>query len=388
MLKNKELIYLDHQATTPVAPCVLEGMMPYLTSKFGNPHSSSHTVGWTANAAVESAAGLIAEVFGADSDEVIFTSGATEANNIALQGIAKSALGQSRNRILVASTEHKSVLSQRHYLQEKLGFEVISVPVNAEGYLESVQLDTLLDETVLCLSISSANSEIGTLTDVNALAKRLDNIGAILHCDASQSLMSGQPAPKLNDNMLLSLSAHKIYGPKGVGALLVPGILKESLDPITFGGGQQGGLRPGTIAPFLTVGLAEATKFVTSELASEAIRKMKVLRDQLVIGLLELNHAFSLNGPPLDERHAGNANICFYGHNADDLLLKLSEAIAASTGSACASGLEQTSHVLRAIGLSNEAAAASIRFSLGLETQTEQINRTIELFSDLTAEPE
>lgn len=384
MFKNMNLAYFDHQATTPVAPTVIEAMMPYLADEFGNPHSSGHSFGWAANAAVESAASVIAEVFSADSCDVVFTSGATEANNIAIQGLARGARGSSRNRILFGATEHKSVLSQRSYLEDELGFEVVNVPVDEDGQIDEGELSLLVDERVLCLSISSANSEIGTLADVNALSKRMDEVGAFLHCDAAQLLMSGQEPPTCSDNMLISVSGHKIYGPKGSGALIIPALVKPLIEPITYGGGQQSGFRPGTLAPFLIVGLAEATRIMMKPETRKALLRVRELRDRLVSRLLGLNEAFSLNGPPLNQRHVANANVCFRGYNADDLLLRTSASIAASTGSACTSGVAQTSHVLRAIGLNAQDAAASIRLSLGLGTTEEQIDRAVEALASVT----
>ena len=381
MFENNGLIYFDHQATTPVAPNVIEAMRPYLGENFGNPHSSQHALGWAANNAVERAANSIAEAFGADGNEVIFTSGATEANNLAIQGIAKGSKGSARNRILLGCAEHKSVLAQRPFLEEALGFEVIAIPVDNFGHLDLSELTPLLDERVLCLSVSFANSEIGTLTDPHPLASALDDIGAILHVDASQALMSGQPTPSIRDNMLISISGHKIYGPKGVGALIVPASLRRQLEPIVFGGGQQEGLRSGTLAPFLAVGFAEAVRCITSQESQKKLQEVRLLRDQLVHRLLELDESFKLNGPPLTNRHVANANICFTNRNADDILLRVHKNIAASTGSACAAGVEQISHVLNAIGLSKKDASASIRFSLGLGNTRDQIEACIPILT-------
>lgn len=381
MFKNNDLIYLDHQATTPVAPSVMEAMRPYLADHFGNPHSSGHALGWTANKAVENAAQEIASTFGADGSEVVFTSGATEANNLAIQGLAGGSKGTSRNRILFGSTEHKSVLAQRPFLENALGFEVIEIPVDAWGHLDQGKLGPLLDERVLCLSVSSANSEIGTLVDPAPLARELDEIGAVLHLDASQALMSGQSRSNISENMLISLSGHKIYGPKGVGALIVPANLRPNLQPLIFGGGQQEGLRSGTLAPFLIVGFAEAVKYTTSAGSETKLNEVRGLRDRLVHRILELDDSFTLNGPPLENRHFANANICFTNRNADDILLRVHKNIAASTGSACASGIEQTSHVLNAIGLSKEDASASIRFSLGLDSTRDHIESCIPILA-------
>lgn len=383
-MKIEKTIYLDHQATTPLDSQVFEAMQPYLAEQFGNPHATDHAIGWHARQAVESAAASVGAMIGADSDEVIFTSGATEANNLALLGLARRAAGERRKRILVGATEHKSVLSIARVLAKELGYVVSYLPVDPEGRVDLEALKGELDEDVLAVSVMAVNNEIGTVQDIPAVSRLARQAGTILHCDAAQAPCAIDLSDYAQFVDMISLSGHKMYGPMGVGALYIRRELQNAIEPLIYGGGQQNGLRSGTLPTPLCVGLGEAAELATGEKAKLARAEMRALRDNFVARLLALPHGIALNGPQdLADRHPGNANMRFAGVDAGDFLSRLQPMIAASTGSACTSGIPEPSHVLGAIGLSGEEASASVRFSLGKETALSDIEAATEVIASV-----
>ena len=378
-MKINDTIYLDHQASTPTDPRVFEAMKPYFLTKFGNPHSSDHIYGWQSAKAVDDAAAKVAYMLGGDADEVIFTSGATESNNLALLGLAHGNADTKRNRVLVSAIEHKSVLASVKALQDQLGFKIETLPVDSDGIIILPALEEALDARVLLVSTILVNHEIGSIQPLNGISKLCAAHGTLLHCDATQSpiAMDMQQASEQAD--LISLSAHKIYGPKGLGALFVRRDIQNKLAPTIHGGGQQNHLRSGTMPTPLCVGMGIAAELLTGKTAQDERETLRKIRDRLIAGLENLEYPIHLNGPPLVNRHPGNANVRFEGFAAQDILGALQPSIAASTGSACTTGMPETSYILTAIGLTIAEAESSIRFSPGRYTTEEDIDEAVTL---------
>jgi cysteine desulfurase len=368
-----EAVYLDYQATTPADPRVVEAMQPYWTGVCGNPHSADHAFGWQADAAVEAARAEIASLIGADPDEIIFTSGATEANNLAILGIARAA-PPSRRRIVVSAIEHKCVLAAARAAADE-GFEVTTVPVGPDGIVDIEALTATLDDRVALVSVMTVNNEIGTIQPVDEIGALCQSLSVTFHTDAAQALSFLEiNVGRLNVD-LMSLSAHKIYGPKGIGALYVRRDSRIKPKPIIHGGGQELGLRSGTVPTPLCVGFGEACRIIRMEKGSMNA-PLSDMRDNFLRSLLETIPDTKVNGT-MAARHPGNLNVQFPGLEAERILNGLQPHVAASTGSACTSGQPEPSHVLRAIGLSNNEAESSIRFSLGRFTTISEMDFTI-----------
>lgn len=383
-MKIGTTIYFDHQATTPLDSRVLAEMSPYFGDSFGNPHSADHALGWQAAQAVELAALRVARLIGADPDEITFTSGATESNNLALLGLGRRASQGPRRRILLGAVEHKCVLEVGRILEERLGFRVDYLPVDGNGRVNLQYLRDIIDDDVLVISVMAVNNEIGTIEDIEAIGSISKHAGAIFHCDAAQAPC----ALKLNTVSkhvdLLSLSAHKIYGPKGVGAFFAKRELHNQIEPLIYGGGQQRGLRSGTVPTSLCVGMGAAAELLEAEQATVERETVAHLRDYFLEGLMGLPWPVRLNGPePGPQRHPGNANIQFVGFSAFDILGSLQPRLAASTGSACSTGIPEPSHVLRAIGLSEQDAESSIRFSLGRQTTEADVMEAVTMIGEV-----
>ena len=378
-MRTGKTIYLDHQATTPTHPDVLAAMRPWLTEAFGNPHSSDHVLGWKSSQAVDKAAEQVARLIGADADDITFTSGATESNNMALLGLARRAVGGKRRRVLVSAIEHKSVLAVGRVLEEQQGFAVEHIPVDREGFVDMKALLDVLDEEVLAVSIMAVNNEIGTVQDIERIAEMVKAYGAVFHCDAAQASLAMPMSAFAGLADMVSLSAHKMYGPKGIGALYLSRAVQPRIEPLIYGGGQQHGLRSGTTPVPLCVGMAAAAEMLGTGEIAEKRSELALRRDAFVEKLRRLPWSTALNGPSGPARHPGNANICFSGFSAHDILGALQPHLAASTGSACTSGTPEPSHVLKAIGLSGDEAESSVRFSLGFDTSDEDVEAAVEL---------
>lgn len=370
-MNQRNTIYADYQATTPLDPQVLERMLPFWKESFGNPHSSNHIIGWNAAEAVRRSQTSVASLIGADYDEIIFTSGATEANNLALLGIARNA-PPNRRRILVSAIEHKCVLASARAMQDREGFTVELIPVNDCGFVNMDALKEMLDESVLLASVMAVNNEIGTIQDVPTIAGALAEWGILFHCDAAQAPCAMDLTQIAEYADLLSLSAHKFYGPQGVGSLFVRRYLQSDMEPVIYGGGQQYGLRSGTMPVALCVGMAAAAEQVLEGGTNERPR-VGTLRDQFVSHLQEAGAKIRINGPVGCWRHPGNANLRFDRYSAHDILGAVQPELAASTGAACTSGMPEPSHVLRAIGLTAKEAESSVRFGFGRFTSEEDI---------------
>ncbi|OUR79621.1 cysteine sulfinate desulfinase [Alphaproteobacteria bacterium 46_93_T64] len=376
-MRISETIYLDHQASTPVDSRVLSAMLPSYRESFANPHSSDHAFGWKSAAAIDEAGANVAAMIGSDIDEIIFTSGATEANNLALLGLARHKLNGKRNRIIVCSIEHKCVLEAARYLKDNLNYCIELAPVDNRGIVDLDYLRETISDDVLLLSIGVVNCEIGSIQPIEEISKITQEYGTILHCDAAQAPIALSLSDYANFVDMLSLSAHKFYGPKGIGALYIRRDLKNQIEPLIFGGGQQDGLRSGTLPTPLIIGMGAAAKILSLPEEVDRRNALKECRDKFVIRLKDKLNFISVNGPSTELRHPGNANICFKGLDARQLLAMMQPVLAASMGSACSSGVIEPSYVLRSTGLTYDEANASIRFSLGHDTTKEDITDAV-----------
>jgi cysteine desulfurase len=370
----KTPIYLDNHATTPVDPRVLAAMLPYFTEQFGNASSKNHPFGWEAEAAVDSAREQVAKLIGATSPrEIVFTSGATESDNLAIKGVAQ-AYRERGNHIVTCATEHKAVLDSCKAL-EKQGFKVTYLRVQTNGLLDLQRLEESLTDKTILVSIMAANNEIGTIQPVEEIGRLTRKKGILFHTDATQAVGK---IPINVDKMaidLLSLTAHKIYGPKGVGALYVRGAKpRVKVVPMLDGGGHERGMRSGTLNVPGIVGLGIACGLGQKEMGGEAERLMG-LRERLRTGLVQQLEDVYINGDPV-RRLPGNLNMSFAYIDGESLMMGLKE-IAVSTGSACTSASLEPSHVLKALGLDDSLAHASIRFGVGRFNTAEEIEYTI-----------
>ncbi|MVF23127.1 cysteine desulfurase [Methylocaldum sp. BRCS4] len=378
-MRISRTLYFDHQATTPVDERVLQKMIPFFREKFGNPHASDHRVGWETSRAVAEAAHSIANLIGADADEIVFTSGATEANNLALLGLGRHETAGARRKILVSAVEHKSVLEVARILEQKLGYTVEHLPVDKDGRVSVSDLEDALDDDVLAVSIMAVNNEIGTIQDINGLAEAARKAGALFHCDAAQAPVAMNLESLARDVDFLSLSAHKMYGPAGIGILYIRRDLQDRIEPLIYGGGQQNGLRSGTLPAALCIGMGAAAEILVAQANEKERSILRKRRDTFLEKLLGLPWPVRLNGPRGENRHPGNVNVVFPGLSAHDILNALQPGLAASTGSACTSGIPEPSHVLKAIGLTGDEAEASIRFSLGFGTTDSDVEDAVGL---------
>jgi cysteine desulfurase len=363
---NTSPVYLDNQSSTRVDPRVLEAMLPYFSEHFGNPHSTSHAYGQVAAAAIERARGKVAALIHADPREIVFTSGATEANNLAIKGAAyfvrtHSQSAQPRDHIVTLATEHKCVLESCARL-EREGFAVTYLPVEPDGLLALDKLAAALTERTLLVSVMAAHNEIGVLQPLAEIGALCHSKGVLFHSDAAQAVGKIRLDVEAMHIDLMSISGHKMYAPKGVGALYVRRRPRVRLLPLIDGGGQERGLRSGTLPTPLCVGLGRAAAIAGAEMAEEAAR-LRGLRDRLYQGLARSVPGLGLNGNP-ESRLAGNLNLTFPGIEALTLI-EACPTIAISTGSACTSATIEPSYVLRALGLPDTLAGTAIRIGLG-----------------------
>ena len=362
-------IYLDNQATTPLDPKVFSAMEPWFTEKFGNASSRNHTYGWEAEEAVEIARESVAATIGALPKEIIFTSGATEANNIALQGAAKSYQDQGRH-IITVKTEHKAVMDVCQHLS-KDGFDITYLPVDKDGILDLNKFEDAIRDDTIFASVMHVNNEIGVIQPIKELGAICKNKGIIFHVDAAQSM--GKLVINVDDMGidLLSISAHKLYGPKGVGALYVrrknP---RVQLQPIMFGGGHERGIRSGTLPVPNIVGLGKACDIAADVMIEQNLR-ISQLRDSLLRGIRAENPNASINGS-MEHRVAGNLNMSFPGANNEAIIAAVPD-IAISSGSACTTSTMEPSHVLLALGMSKNEVYSSLRFGIGRFNTEEEI---------------
>ena len=371
------MIYLDNQATTPCDPRVVAAMLPFFTERFGNAHSAEHAMGQDAEHAVETARAQIATLIGAEPREIVLTSGATESNNIAIKGAARYAAtqGSERRRVVTVATEHKCVLESAADLRAE-GFDPVFLPVDADGLVDPAALQAALAEPTVLVSVMAANNETGVLQDLARLAAITHAAGAMFHTDAAQAL--GKVPFDVAGIDLASFSAHKVYGPKGVGALYVRRRPRARLQPLFSGGGQERGLRSGTLPTPLVVGFGEACRLAGLEMDTEADR-IGGLRDRLLAGLRHRLPGLRVNGS-MTRRLPGNLNVTL-PHTDALTAMRAAPDLCVSTGSACSSAEVAPSYVLAAMGLSAAAAARSLRVGLGRFTSADDVDVAIQVLS-------
>jgi cysteine desulfurase len=368
-------IYLDNHATTPVDPRVLDTMLPYFSKSFGNAASKSHAFGWEAEAAIDQAREQVANLIGAASArEIIFTSGATESDNLAIKGVAQ-AYRHKGDHLVTSATEHKAVLDSCKVLEQQ-GFHVTYLPVTAGGFVEMSRLQGALTDKTILISIMAANNEIGTIQPVMEIGRIAKEKGILFHCDATQAVGKIPLDVEKMGIDLLSLTAHKMYGPKGVGALYVRSSKpRVKITPLMDGGGHERGMRSGTLNVPGIVGLGRACEVSKAEMGAEGER-LTALRERLKRALLDRLDDVCINGDPV-KRLPGNLNMSFAYIEGESLMMGLKE-IAVSTGSACTSASLEPSYVLKAIGLEDSLAHASIRFGIGRFNTGDEIDYTVE----------
>jgi len=375
-MKNDTLnlpIYMDYSATTPIDPRVVDKMLPYLREQFGNPASRSHSFGWAAEQAVEEAREEVAKLVNADPREIVWTSGATESNNLAIKGAAHFYQGKGKHLITV-KTEHKAVLDTMREL-EREGFEVTYLDVKDDGLLDLDVFKAALRADTILVSVMAVNNEIGVIQDIATLGEICREKGIIFHVDAAQATgkMPIDLATLKVD--LMSFSAHKTYGPKGIGALYVRRKPRVRIEAQIHGGGHERGMRSGTLATHQIVGMGEAFRLAREEMAAENER-VRMLRDRLLRGLTEMEEVY-VNGD-MEKRVPHNLNISFNFVEGESLIMAIKD-VAVSSGSACTSASLEPSYVLRALGRNDELAHSSIRFTVGRFTTEQEVDYVVEL---------
>jgi cysteine desulfurase len=373
------MIYLDHHATTPVDRRVLEAMLPYFTERFGNASSRQHRFGWEANDGVERARKQVAALIGASTKEIVFTSGATEANNLAIKGAAE-ANRANRDHIVTVATEHKAVLDPCKRLEQR-GWRVSVLPVGSNGLVDLRVVDEAVTDRTALVSVMAAHNEIGVLQPIREIAAIAHAKGALVHTDAVQAAGKVPIDVETLDVDLLSMTAHKMYGPKGVGALFVRRRLPVNLTPQIDGGGQERGVRAGTLNVPGIVGFGAAADIARAEMPVES-KRLAALRDRLLDRLRRVVEGITVNGS-LDARLPGNLNVSFARVDGEALLVSL-DGVAVSSGAACTAA--EPSHVLLALGLPKDRALASLRFGLGRWNTEEEIDEAAGLVAAAVAQ--
>lgn len=369
----KKMIYMDYQATTPTDPRVVEKMLPYFNQSFGNPHSRTHEFGWHAEEAVEDARSKIADVINADPKEIIFTSGATESNNLALKGLAEF-YGDQKKHIITLSTEHKCILDTCRHLQQE-GFEVTYLPVAENGLIDVEAIKNAIRPDTLVVSVMAVNNEIGVIQPLKEIGELCRANKVFFHTDAAQAFGKIELDVKSMNIDLMSISSHKCYGPMGVGALYVGRSPRVRISAIINGGGQERGMRSGTLPTPLIVGFGEAAAIAKKEMNNER-EKLQKLFDRFVDEMLAIPHVF-LNGDR-KKRFPGNVNLSFACIEGESMIGAIKE-LAVSSGSACTSASLEPSYVLRALGVDEELAHTSIRFGFGRFTTQEDVDYAIKM---------
>ncbi|KAB2083426.1 hypothetical protein ERO13_A05G255700v2 [Gossypium hirsutum] len=367
-------LYLDMQATTPVDPRVLDSMLPFYLSRYGNPHSRTHLYGWESETAVETARAQVAALIGASPKEIVFTSGATESNNISIKGVMHFYKDKKRH-VITTQTEHKCVLDSCRHLQQE-GFEVTYLPVGSDGLIDLDRLRKEIRPDTGLISVMAVNNEIGVVQPVEEIGKICKEFNVPFHTDAAQALGKIKVDVEKWNVSLMSLSGHKIYGPKGVGALYMRRRPRIRVEPQMNGGGQERGIRSGTVPTPLVVGIGAACDLAMKEMEYDE-KRIKGLQERLLNGIREKIDGVVVNGS-MDRRYVGNLNLSFAYVEGESLLMGLKE-VAVSSGSACTSASLEPSYVLRALGVDEDMAHTSIRFGIGRFTTEEEIDRAVEL---------
>jgi len=369
-------IYLDYQATTPMDPRVIDVMADVMKNEFGNPHSRSHSYGWKAEELVEIARKQVADLIGADAKEIFFTSGATESNNIAIKGVARFYYPQ-KNHIITLTTEHKCVINSARDLEQE-GFSITFLPVQKNGLVDLNELEKAITDKTAVVSVMSLNNEIGVIQPIKEIGALCRKKGVFFHTDAAQAFGK---IPLNVDEMnidLMSISGHKIYGPKGIGAIYIRRKPRVRIKPLFSGGGQERGIRSGTLSTPLSVGLGKAAEIAKNEMAQN-FAHVKKLSDKLYNAMMEIPHVY-LNGDR-EARFAGNLNFSFAGIEGESMIMAIKD-LAVSSGSACTSSSLEPSYVLHALGVSDDLAHTSIRFGIGKFTTEEEIDYAIKVIKE------
>ncbi len=373
-------VYLDYSATTPVDPRVAEKMIPYLCEKFGNPASRSHAYGWEAEKAVEEARAEVARYINADPREIVWTSGATEADNLAIKGVAHLYKDKGKHLITV-KTEHKAVLDSMRHLETE-GFEVTYMDVEENGLLDLAKLEAAIRPDTTLVSVMAVNNEIGVIQDIAAIGEMCRRHGVLYHCDATQAVGKMDLDTEKLKIDLMSLSGHKVYGPKGIGALYVRRKPRVRIEPQIHGGGHERGMRSGTLPTHQIVGMGEAYRLARLEQAEE-IKRIAALRDRLKDGIEKNIPEIVINGD-MEHRVCSNLNVSFNFIEGESLMMAVKD-LAVSSGSACTSASLEPSYVLKSLGRSDELAHSSIRFTLGRFTTEEEIDFAVKLLTEKVA---
>lgn len=373
-------VYLDYSATTPVDPRVAEKMIPYLCEKFGNPASRSHAYGWEAEKAVEEARAEVARYINADPREIVWTSGATEADNLAIKGVAHFYKDKGKHLITV-KTEHKAVLDSMRHLETE-GFEVTYMDVEENGLLDLAKLEAAIRPDTTLVSVMAVNNEIGVIQDIAAIGEMCRRHGVLYHCDATQAVGKMDLDTEKLKIDLMSLSGHKVYGPKGIGALYVRRKPRVRIEPQIHGGGHERGMRSGTLPTHQIVGMGEAYRLARLEQAEE-IKRIAALRDRLKDGIEKNIPEIVINGD-MELRVCSNLNVSFNFIEGESLMMAVKD-LAVSSGSACTSASLEPSYVLKSLGRSDELAHSSIRFTLGRFTTEEEIDFAVKLLTEKVA---
>ena len=371
------MIFLDYQSTSPLDPRVVEKMEPYMMRWFGNPHSE-HIFGWKSAEAIDRAQELIASLIGAEPSEIIFTSGATESNNLAIQGILRNNKSKSKH-LVTTSIEHKCVLNTA-LTMKKYGCLVDIVPVEKNGIIDVERIESTITQDTVMVSVIFVNNEIGTIQPVKEIGELCSEKSIAFHVDAAQATGKVSINVKEMKIDLLSISGHKVYGPKGIGALYVSHHYSSKIEPIIFGGAQQNNLRAGTVPTFLCAGLGEACRIAEEEMEKDSTHNL-LLRNALISKLRTRFPDLVINGD-LNQRIPGNLNIQLPGVDSDALVTALQDKVAFSTGAACNAGIVEPSYVLAALGLNIDEINNSIRLGYGRFTSLEEVNLAIDLISE------
>ncbi len=372
IVSNK--VYLDYQATTPLDPRVLESMLPYFNDRFGNPHSRNHHFGWEAEEATEIAREHVAKIINASPKEIVFTSGATESNNLAIKGVANF-YGDKKNHIITCVTEHKCVLESCRYLNDNENFEVTYLPVKQDGLIDLELLKSSIKDNTLMVSIMGVHNEIGVIQPLKLIGEICRENNVFFHTDCAQAI--GKIPIDVNEmNIdLMSISGHKIYGPKGIGAMYVRRKPRVRIKSIMSGGGQERGMRSGTLSPALCAGLGEACRICYEEMDDEN-KRLEMLKDKFMRGIRNVCKDVFLNGSA-DKRIPGNLNLSFAYVEGESLMMGIKD-LAVSSGSACTSASLEPSYVLRALGVEEELAHTSLRIGLGRFTTEKDVDKAVE----------
>lgn len=366
-------IYLDYQSTTPMDPRVIEKMVEIMKNEFGNPHSRTHIYGWKAEELVEIARKQVADLIGADPKEIFFTSGATESNNLAIKGVARF-YKEQKNHIITLTTEHKCVINSARELESE-GFKTTFLPVQQNGLVDLEQLEKAITKETAIVSIMAVNNEIGVIQPIAEIGAICKKHGVFFHTDAAQAFGK---IPLNVDEMkidLMSISGHKIYGPKGIGAIYIRRKPRVRIKPIISGGGQERGIRSGTLSPALVAGLGEASRIAKEEMKKDH-EHISRLAKKLADGIKKTTHTY-LNGDD-KSRYAGNLNFSFAGIEGESMIMAIKD-LAVSSGSACTSSSLEPSYVLHSLGVEDELAHTSIRFGIGRFTTEEEIDYAISI---------